>query len=142
MTSKHTTGLEQFELFKGCTTHEFDRIRSLSTSAYIPSDTQLTRQGSTGRQFVIILSGQVSIQHDGTLIALAGPGEIIGEIALLERDEVQRTARTTTPCELLVFSATEFSTMMTEMPNVASRVQRIAIHHLLEDENVTSKQPH
>ena len=128
------TELAQLKLFDGCTDQEMEMIRSLSMVMSVPVGTELIHQGSTARQFVIIKSGEVSVEHDGHRIAVVGAGEIVGEISLIEGSDAQRTARTITPTELFVFSKPEFASMMSRVPTVAQRVQHAAIQHLLQIE--------
>jgi CRP-like cAMP-binding protein len=128
------TELAQLKLFDGCTDQEMEMIRSLSIVISVPVGTELIHQGSTARQFIIIKSGEVSVEHDGRRIAVAGPGDIVGEISLIEGSGAQRTARTMTPTELFVFSKPEFASMMNRIPTVAQRVQHVAIQHLLQIE--------
>ena len=63
-----------------------DAVRPVT---YAPGDV-LMRQGERGETYVAITSGAVEIETDGRHVATVGPGDGIGEIALLR--DVPRTA--------------------------------------------------
>ena len=44
----------------------------------------LTREGQSGREFFVIVDGEVSVTQDGKEISTLGPGDFFGEIALLD----------------------------------------------------------
>ncbi len=50
----------------------------------------LMRKGESGDEYVLIAAGEVDVSDDGALLATCGPGDGVGEIALLHR--VRRTA--------------------------------------------------
>ena len=132
------TDIEDIALFAGCTHAELEFIMSTSTRTLVPAGLEVSRQGQTDRQCVVILSGEVCVEHDCQQVAIAGVGEVIGEIGLIEGGVAHRTARTITECELLVFTSNEFASMMSAIPRVALKIQRDAIHHLLEIDSLHS----
>jgi CRP/FNR family cyclic AMP-dependent transcriptional regulator len=123
---------KNIDLFSECTDQELDRVRSLSTGLSVSAGKTLTTQGQYGNECLIVCDGTVSIVLDGDEIATAGPGALIGEIALLMGQSRERTAtaRAQTDCNILVFSAREFSTLMSDIPSVALRVELAAVHRL------------
>ena len=42
-----------------------------------------SREAERGDELVIILEGEVEVPHDGALLAVLGPGDFVGEVALL-----------------------------------------------------------
>jgi CRP-like cAMP-binding protein len=70
----------------------------------------------------IIAGGRVAVERDGRSIAEGGPGEVLGEIALLS--EAPRTATVTTiePCRLFVVTHREFHALMGELPSFRLQV--------------------
>ena len=43
----------------------------------------LARQGQTGYEFWVIDEGTIRIEHEGELKAVLGPGDVLGELAIL-----------------------------------------------------------
>jgi MFS family permease len=66
------------------------------------------REGDPGELFYVIESGTVEVTKDGRRLASLGPGDFVGEIALLR--DVPRTASVTatSPCVLQALDRTQF----------------------------------
>src|SRR5262249_21350897 len=71
-------------LFDGLSRRQLERISRLMTSVELSTGKVLARQGEIGREFVILVDGEVEVARDGKVIAVRGPGDYIGEIALLD----------------------------------------------------------
>src|SRR5262245_46284389 len=105
--------LARVPLFKGLSKRELAQISSLMTSVELSAGTVLAHQGEIGRDFVILLDGEVEVARDGRVIAVRGPGEYIGEIALL--DDRPRTATVTAKTDVSaeVLNRAEFVSFQT-----------------------------
>jgi len=73
----------------------------------------LIARGDEGDKMFIILSGDVHIQRPTTggrmiYLGLRGPGEIIGEMSLIDGQPHMADAVTASPCELLIVSRDAF----------------------------------
>ena len=78
------------------------------------------REGDQGDEMYYIVSGAVSIYHQGTLIRHLGAGEYFGEMAVLASAE--RTADAVVQsekAEILCISAANFETLLIEEPSIA-----------------------
>ena len=66
----------------------------------------LVEQGDAGSDLYLILDGVLAVEADGEEVAEVGPGNIVGEMALLQ-DEGKRTAtlRARTPARVAVLAA-------------------------------------
>jgi Cyclic nucleotide-binding domain len=66
----------------------------------------LVEQGDAGSDLYLILDGVLAVEADGNEVAEVGPGNIVGEMALLQ-DEGKRTAtlRARTPARVAVLAA-------------------------------------
>ncbi|MCW2622042.1 MAG: putative transcriptional regulator [Frankiales bacterium] len=129
--------LNEMALFAGCSRKELERVRSLSTFLDVAPGKTLTLQGEMGYECMLVCQGTIDIVRDGRSIAQAGPGDLVGEIALLDRRAGLRTAtaQTLTQAQVLVFNSREFATMLQEMPAVAARVQETTVHRLVDQKD-------
>jgi CRP/FNR family transcriptional regulator, cyclic AMP receptor protein len=50
----------------------------------VPAGTDVVHAWEFGREFYVILGGDVSIAHDGELVNTLGPGDFFGEVAALD----------------------------------------------------------
>ena len=66
----------------------------------------LVEQGDAGSDLYLILDGVLAVEADGDEVAEVGPGNIVGEMALLQ-EEGKRTAtlRARTPARVAVLAA-------------------------------------
>jgi CRP-like cAMP-binding protein len=82
-----------------------------------PGDT-LARHGSDGREWVLIVSGTASVTIDGVIVARLGPGESVGEMALIDRGVRTATVLAETEITAVVASRSEFEQILHEVPAV------------------------
>ena len=88
-----TDVLHAIPLFSPLPLTAIDRLAALVRPVAYPPGETIMRQGAPGDTYLAIASGIVTIEVDGRLVATCGPGEGIGEIALLRN--VPRTATAT-----------------------------------------------
>jgi CRP/FNR family transcriptional regulator, cyclic AMP receptor protein len=125
-------------LFDGLSKKQLSQISSLMTTVNLAAGDVLARQGEIGREFVILLEGEVEVVHDGDVIAVRGPGEYIGEIALI--DERPRTATVTAKTNVTaeVLNRAEFVTLLADAPELSSQVTETMARRLAELESESS----
>lgn len=108
---------------------DLEVLGSTGDRASVPAGRTLMTEGERGRESAIIVAGEVEVVHDGEVLATLGPGEVVGELSLL--DGVPRTAdvRTVTDTELLVFSLRSLQRALTASASVRDQVRRAAEEH-------------
>ena len=82
--------IKHVPLFSHCSKQELKQIASVADEIDLPAGKVLTREGDRGREFFVLIEGTAEVQKDGEQIRTLGPGDFLGEIAL-----VSRTARRT-----------------------------------------------
>ena len=114
--------LAEVPLFRDCTARELDKIAAASTEIVAPTGRVLVDQGQTGREAFIILSGTATASRSGQTIGTLRPGEIVGELSLL--DHGPRTATVTCDCEcrLLVLDQRQFRSVLESVPSLSVRL--------------------
>ena len=116
------TMLRRIPLFNEFGGRQLERLGALADEVDVPGGKVLMRQGETGNDMMVLVTGTVGIERDGERVNTLGPGDFFGEIALV--DEGTRTATVTTegPARLLVIGHREFHSMMEEFPEIAGQV--------------------
>lgn len=114
--------LEDVPLLAGCDRREIREIGRLGDLIERDGETVLIEQGRSGSEVFIIVDGTVTVSRDGEELATLGPGEVVGEVAVLDRG--RRTARVTanTPVEVMVFDPGGFASLLREAPVVTRRM--------------------
>jgi len=130
--------LGRVPLFDGLSKKQLSRISSLMTPVALAAGDVLARQGEIGREFVILLDGEAEVARDGKVIAVRGPGDYIGEIALL--DNRRRTATVTAKTDVAaeVLSRAEFASLLAEAPELSSQIMATLARRLAEFDSASS----
>ena len=126
--------LAQIPLFAGLSKKELAAVSSLATRLDLPAGKELTKQGETGQEFVIVLDGQVDVVIDGNVVASRGPGEYFGEIALLSERPRTATVVSTTPVAVEVIGRREFRALVEDQPAIEAQLQAAMAERLEADD--------
>jgi CRP-like cAMP-binding protein len=118
--------LRRVPLFTQCRDEPLDLIAQLADEVDVPDGYTLMRQGEIGQEFFVIVEGRVRIERDGATINTIGPGDFLGEIALLEESRRSATAVTEGPTKLLVITHRGFNSLLDSSSSI-----RVAIMQAL-----------
>src|SRR5262245_3657070 len=91
-------------LFAGCTKRELRRVAQLCVPLSVDEGFVLTVEGGPGRECFIIADGKARVTIGGKPVGVVGPGECVGEMALLDRGPRTATVAVQTPMSLYVLS--------------------------------------
>jgi CRP-like cAMP-binding protein len=114
--------LHQIPLFAGLDRHKIERLGQLAEEVDVPAGKVLVRQGDSGGDLMVLVSGAVSVERDGARIAALGPGDFFGEIALIDGGARVATITAEEPSRLVVLGHREFHAVMDEFPEVAGQI--------------------
>lgn len=114
--------LKSVPLFERCSKGELAKVASLADELDLPAGRELTHEGTTGKEFVVLVEGEADVTRDGSLIAGLGPGDFVGEIALVTGQPRTATVRTRGPSRVLVIGAPAFRKLMREVPAIQTHV--------------------
>jgi len=114
--------LHRIPLFAKLDRHKITRVGELTDQVDVPAGKMLIRQGDTGGDLMVLVSGQVAIERDGVRVATLGPGDFFGEISLIDGRPRTATVTTEAPSTLLVVSHREFHALMDQIPEVAAQI--------------------
>jgi uncharacterized membrane protein len=124
MSDPRVAALATVPLFSGLSARDLNKIASVAEERHAPAGEMLTEQGATGDEFFIIADGEVEIRIDGREVNRLGPGDHLGEIALLLDVPRTATAVTTRPSRLYVLSQDTFAAMLRTQPRIEDKILR------------------
>ena len=102
--------LRRVPALRACGERELARLASLVEECEVPAGKVLTEEGTAGRQSFFVLEGWAAVSQDGEAIAAVGPGEFLGEMAMLDSQPRSATVVAKTPMRVLVIGPETFGT--------------------------------
>ena len=117
-------------MFGQLSADERDRLVTYMRVARHPRRTVLFRKGDPGTNMMVVLRGRVKIcthSEDGKelVLNLVNPGEVFGEIALLDGSDRTADAVTLEECELLVLERRDFVPFLGRHPEACMKLFRV-----------------
>lgn len=104
--------LRAIPLFSACSTDELAAIDSMVDEADVVAGTTLTCEGRAGRETFIIVSGTAKVTRTGKRLAEVGPGAVVGEMAVLQRDARSATVTALSAMHLLVIAPAHLASLL------------------------------
>jgi CRP/FNR family transcriptional regulator, cyclic AMP receptor protein len=109
-------------LFANCSKRELEEIAHLADEIDLREGKEMTRQGSPGREFFVLLEGEAQVEKDGRVINQLSGGDFFGEIALVDDSPRTATVTATTPVRALVITDRSFRRLLKDQPEIQSKV--------------------
>ena len=109
-------------LFDSCNQRELRSIAGLCTRVEVDDGFVLTTQNGPGRECFVIGAGQATVSIDGETVAEVGPGDCVGEMALLDGGRRTATVTAQSPMTLYVLSGAEFGALLDHSPAIDRKI--------------------
>ena len=87
-------------------------------------------EGTPGDVMYVVLEGEVELLVRSAVLEVAGPGEIVGEMALIDAKPRSATARAKSDCRLAPVDERRFLFLVQEHPFFALHVMRVLTDRL------------
>ena len=128
--------LKRIPLFEHCSKKDLQRIAQIADELDLRAGKVLIAEGERGREFFVLVSGEVEVRRKGRKLNTLGPGNFFGEMALLSK--IPRTATVTalTPLDVLVITDRAFVDLLEKMPDLWLKVARALAERVTVDEAV------
>jgi len=131
--------LRRVPLFSELSRAQLEQIASVAIPRSYPKGVRVFHEGDESDACYIVRSGDLRItrEHsDGRAIALAtmGPGDIFGELAMLDRKARSASVEALTDTELLALPATDFRRLLRENNEITVKLV-IALTRKVRDAN-------
>jgi CRP/FNR family transcriptional regulator, cyclic AMP receptor protein len=114
--------LASVPLFSGCTTKELRDIARATVELTLDQGKEFVTQGDVGREAFVIVEGQAEVTRAGQTVAELGPGDCVGEMALLDHGPRTATVIAKTPLTVLVLGPREFAGLLDDVPTLTHKI--------------------
>ena len=109
-------------LFEQCSKKDLQRIAQIADELDLRAGKVLIREGERGREFFVIVKGEVEVRRKGRKLATLGPGNFVGEMALLSKIPRTATVTAVTPLDVLVITDRAFLDLLDKVPELWPKV--------------------
>src|SRR6266480_1292628 len=124
--------LRRSPLFAGFDDEKLERLAAPFTEVEFPADQVLIESRAPGAGMFVICDGTVAVEAHGFQREL-GPGEVVGEISLVEDDGLRRARVVAkSPVRCLALGRPEFEQMLEAEPELAEAMRELARDRLAE----------
>ena len=100
--------LHKMPLFRHLTYQELVRVLNITEVRAADTDQRFVEEGDTGDELFIVLTGQVRVHSGDTVFVHLGPGQHLGEMALVDKAPRSASISADEPSKLLVIRRRDF----------------------------------
>ena len=127
--------LRALGIFEGIAPNELDRLVELTSSRRLRRNEVLFRMGDSGRTLYAVLRGRLRAVGEGEdgkdfTFRFLEPGDVIGELGLLDSNPRSLTVEAIEPSELLLLHARDFLPFLERHPRVLVNLAMVLARRL------------
>lgn len=130
--TRQSDPLASVPLFSHLSKAQLRKVRALSSTLSVAAGTSLITEGDIGREFVVVIDGEVDVVRGDETITRRGPGEFFGEIALLLEQPRTATVRAVTDVTIEVIGRSDFTNLLETDPELYQPLVEVMAQRLHE----------
>ena len=135
--------LRRIPIFSEMDGFQVQHIAAKLREETLEKDTLVIRQGDIGDKFYVIKEGKVlvyvSVEGEEKVIAERGPGDYVGEIALLLDEPRTATVKTLTTVSFLTLDRSDFEKLVTEHLYISRGLERVSSRRIIDLRRVAAE---
>lgn len=117
--------LSKVEILAALSPEEIHALVPHVVSRSYPAGEKIITENTAGQDLFIVESGELEVTQDGRQLARIGPGEIFGEMALLDDKPRQATVTASTPVKLFEVNKQDFDRLISVSPRLESDLRAL-----------------
>ena len=118
-----------------------DFFRTETDFFTVPAGELIFREGAPADSMYVLLDGKAQITIGDRVLENAGPGALIGELALIDHSPRAATVVATTACKLLPIDEARFHSLVTQTPQFATHVMKVMAGRLRRVDHLVTELP-
>jgi CRP/FNR family transcriptional regulator, cyclic AMP receptor protein len=120
------TQLKRIPIFADVAEEDLSVITTFATAEEVPEGKTIVREGDYANAFMAIEEGTARVTKGGEQVGELGPGDIFGEIGLIEKERRTATVEATSRVRLIKIEHWELQRMKKKLPEVYERIANLA----------------
>ena len=117
-------GLRRLDTFADASDADLRRIAEAGILVTVPKDWSLMWERTPADKTYVVLAGELVVRRDKEVVGHLAAGDIVGEVAIVERRLRTATVVATTPLEVLHFTREAVETLYAEVPAFRAALDR------------------
>ena len=118
--------LKRIPIFEDVPDEELRVVTTFATSEEFPEDKVILREGDFSNHLYAIEEGTVKVTRDGEEVGQLGPGDIFGEVGLIEKEKRTATVTATSRVKLIKIENWELQRMKKKLPQVYEQIAKLS----------------
>jgi CRP/FNR family transcriptional regulator, cyclic AMP receptor protein len=115
--------LKQIPVFTDLDDDALRTIAAFAAEVSAPEGKELVREGDFSYDFMAIQDGTVKVHHGDDVVAELGPGDVFGEMGVLERAQRNASVTATSPIRLVTLTSWDIRRLKNDAPQAFARLQ-------------------
>ena len=97
-------------------------MAAIADEMYFPEGRVLIEEGAAGREFLVMLQGEVELRRRGRRVPIENDADFFGEAALLTGAPRNATLTATSPVRALVITDRAFERLLRDQPGIQRKI--------------------
>ena len=117
--------LKQIPVFADVDDEELRHIANLMAEVSVPDGKELVREGDYSYDVLVIEEGTAKVEKSGDTVAELGPGDVVGEMGVLERAQRNATVVATSPMRLFTLTGWDIRRLRKSAPDAVDHLRSV-----------------
>jgi CRP/FNR family cyclic AMP-dependent transcriptional regulator len=117
--------LKTIPVFADLSEEETRHVAQLAAEVSIEAGKELVREGDYSYDVLAIEEGTARVERDGETVAELGPGDVVGEMGVLERSQRNATVVATSPMLLVTLTGWDIRRLQRTAPDAVEHLRGV-----------------
>lgn len=117
--------LKTIGIFADLDPEALEAISKLAAEVSVPDGKELVREGDYSYDLIAIEEGTAKVHRDEETIAELGPGDVVGEMGVLERQQRNASVTATSPMMLVTLTGWDVRKLRKQAPQAVEALENV-----------------
>jgi CRP-like cAMP-binding protein len=117
--------LKKIPVFADLSDEEIEAVARLASEVSVPGGKELVREGDYSYDLLVIEEGTATVERDGKRLAEIGPGDVVGEMGVLAREQRNATVTATSPMLLVTLDSWDVKKLAKQAPTAVRHFREL-----------------